>query len=110
MQVRVTNIERTLIDIVVRPAYSGGVAEVLKAFERAREQASVNRLMALLQKLNYLYPYHQAIGFYLERAGYSGTALDFIRQMPLNYDFYLAHQMGATDYVPQWRLHIPKGF
>lgn len=34
--IRVTNIERTLIDITVRPIYSGGVSEVLKAFEAAR--------------------------------------------------------------------------
>ena len=31
---RLTDIERTLIDITVRPFYAGGVAEVLKAYER----------------------------------------------------------------------------
>ena len=109
-KVRVTNIERTLIDIVVRPVYSGGVAEVLKAFKQAKDRASVNRITAFLQKLNYLYPYHQTIGFYLERAGYSAAAVDLLRQFPMNFDFYLAQQMGQTDFVPSWRLHIPKGF
>lgn len=109
-RVRVTNIERTLIDIAVRPVYAGGIAEVLKAFQQAREQASVNRLAAMLQKLNYLYPYHQAIGFYLQRAGYSAANLDLMRQFPMEFDFYLTHQMGETEYVPDWQLHIPKGF
>ncbi len=109
-RVRVTNIERTLIDITVRPVYAGGVAEVLKAFLQARERASVNRVAAMLQKLNYLYPYHQAIGFYLQRAGYSAAAVDLMRQFPMEFDFYLTHQMGKTDYVPDWRLHIPQGF
>lgn len=109
-RVRVTNIERTLIDITVRPVYAGGVAEVLKAFQQARERASVNRLAAMLQKLNYLYPYHQSIGFYLQRAGYSAAAVNLMRQFPMEFDFYLTHQMGRTDYVPDWRLHIPQGF
>ena len=34
-KVRVTNLERTLIDAAVRPAYCGGVFEVAKAFELA---------------------------------------------------------------------------
>ena len=63
---RFTNLERTLIDAAVRPVYAGGVFEVRKAYQLAKEKVSVNRLAALLQKLNYIYPYHQAIGFYLE--------------------------------------------
>ena len=61
---RFTNLERTLIDATVRPVYAGGVFEVRKAYELAKEKVSVNRLAALLQKLDYTYPYHQAIGFY----------------------------------------------
>ena len=108
--VRLTNVERTLIDITVRPAYSGGVFEVLKAFKLAREQVSVNRLAAMLQKLRYVYPYHQAIGFYLERAGYKSSSVDLLRRFPMEFDFYLAHQMGQTEYIKEWRLYIPKGF
>jgi predicted transcriptional regulator of viral defense system len=110
VNVRVTNIERTLIDITVRPLYAGGVSEVLKAYRMARDRFSVNRLAAMLQKLAYVYPYHQSVGFYLERAGYPETALNLIRRFPIEFDFYLAHQMGSTDYVKQWRLYIPKGF
>jgi len=109
-KVRVTNIERTLIDITVRPVYAGGVAQVLKAFELAKDRVSVNRLMAMLQKLSYVYPYHQAIGFYLERAGYKSSSIELLRRAPMNFDFYLAHHMGPTTYVKQWRLYVPKGF
>jgi predicted transcriptional regulator of viral defense system len=39
-----TNIERTLIDIAVRPVYSGGCRDVLEAYKRAKGKISVDRL------------------------------------------------------------------
>ena len=41
------HVERTLIDAAVRPAYSGGVYEVAKAFEQAKDAVSVNAMGAV---------------------------------------------------------------
>lgn len=103
-----TNVERTLIDITVRPVYAGGVFEVAKAFESAKDKISINALAAMFKKLEYTYPYHQAIGFYLERAGFKSSQLDLLRKLPMEFDFYLTHKMGETNYIKEWRLHIPK--
>lgn len=109
--IRLTNIERTLIDATVRPVYAGGVFEVAKAYQLASEQVSVNRLSSYLKRLNYTYPYHQAIGFYMERAGaYSNAQIALLRQSEIEFDFYLAHDLKEVDYVQRWRLYVPKGF
>lgn len=110
IRVRLTNLERTLIDITVRPIYAGGISEVQKAFLLAKDQVSINTLAALLPKIGHTYPYHQAIGFYLERAGYKSRSLDLLRRFPMNYDFYLTNEMGEIDYIKDWRLYVPKGF
>jgi len=108
---RLTDTERTLIDVVVRPVYAGGAFEVARAFEVVRPTLSVNRLVAYLRRLNYTYPYHQAIGYYLDRTKtYSTTQLDLLRQFDIEFDFYLAHEMKETEYVKEWRLFVPKGF
>jgi hypothetical protein len=110
--VRVTNIERTLIDIAVRPNYSGGIFEVLEAYRRAKNQVSLNRLAAYLKQMNYLYPYHQVIGFYLERAGYDESQTRTYFNFPIEYDFYLVHHIKETEreYSEKWRLFYPRGF
>ena len=64
-----TNVERTLIDITFRPVYAGGVLEVLKAFTQAKRQVTTKNLLKLLEEMDYAYPYHQAVGFYLESSG-----------------------------------------
>ena len=108
--ISVTNLERTLLDITVRPVYSGGVFEVLKAYRMARGRISVNKMAAMLKRINFVYPYHQAVGFYLEKAGYNETQVDIFRKIERNYDFYLVHKMGDMDYSNNWRLFFPKGF
>jgi len=107
---RLTNLERTLIDITVRPIYAGGVFEVAKAFELARDRLSVNRLISMLRKLDFVFPYHQVIGFYLERAGYKSSQLDLVRRLPMKYDFFLAPEIKKKRYDSNWRLLVPEGF
>lgn len=109
-KLRVTGLERTLIDIAVRPAYAGGVAEVAAAYENAKSAVSVNTLSALLSQLDYIYPYHQVVGYYLERAGYKESLLSLFESKPMNFDFYLTYGMTETSYSRRWRLHVPKGF
>jgi hypothetical protein len=108
---KVTNIERTLIDISVRPAYSGGIFEVLNAYRLAEGRVSINKLNAYLKKINYIYPYHQVVGFYLEKAGvYKESLIELIGNFEIKNDFYLTHQMKDTEYSSKWRLFFPKGF
>jgi hypothetical protein len=108
--IRVTDIERTLIDITVRPVYSGGVAQVLEAFRFARARVSVNKLLGMLKKIDYVYPYHQAIGFYMDRAGgFRDSQIALLAEMDKKHDFYLTYQMKEMDYSEKWRIFYPKG-
>jgi predicted transcriptional regulator of viral defense system len=109
-KIRLTNVERTLIDITVRPGYAGGVFEVLKAFRNAKGKVSINKLTAMLKTLGYVYPYHQAIGFYLDRAGvYDESSIRLLRKIEMSHDFYLAHAMNDPEYSKDWRLFFPQG-
>jgi predicted transcriptional regulator of viral defense system len=110
-QLRITDLERTLIDIAVRPEYSGGVHEVVKAYKLAKDRIAINVLKAYLRKMDFTYPYHQVIGFYLEYTGYSENRLKLMDDFDeKQFDFYLAHNLGEISYSPRWRLYYPKSF
>jgi len=106
---RATNLERTLVDIVVRPSYSGGVIEIVEAYRRARKVLSTKKIVQILKRLDYAYPYHQSIGFVMERAGFEKQQLDLLRNEGINFDFYLDYQIRNKAYDDTWRLYFPKG-
>lgn len=106
--VQTTGVERTLVDAVVRPIYCGGMGVVQAAFRKAKGKLSVDLLAKVLQELDYLYPYHQSIGFLLDRAGvFRGSEIEVFLKMPREFDFYLEHQMDAPKYSERWRLYYP---
>ena len=107
-KLRVTSPARTLVDAVVRPGYSGGVKTVARAFELLRDRVKVKDLLAVLARLDHAYPYHQSVGFYMERAGFDRSALALLRELGTAYDFHLAHAMkGTTRFDRKWRVRYP---
>jgi hypothetical protein len=108
-QLSVTDLERTLIDIAVRPVYGGGVYEILAAYRAAADKIEIRRIVAYLEALEYKYPYHQAIGFYLERAGAPAANTAPLRELGLDFDFYLVHGLKAPVLDSSWGIYVPDG-
>jgi len=104
-----TDLERTLIDIVVRPVYAGGVFEILEAYRLARGKVNVKKMAAYLKKLDYIYPYEQAVGFYMEKAGYGKDELHLFDKKK-DFSFYLTYSIRNQSYTDRWKLYYPKGF
>jgi len=107
-EVEATSLERTLVDITVRPGYAGGVASVVKSFRIARGKASVERLLHILATLEYAYPYHQSIGFYMKQSNYSETELNLVRRLGTRYDFYLDYGMKDIAFDNEFKVFYPK--
>jgi predicted transcriptional regulator of viral defense system len=103
----VTDKERTLIDVVVRPAYACGIKQVADTYAKEVDKIDVDHLLDLLRRLDYAYPYHQAIGFLLERSGRPSSDYKKLKALGQEFDFYLDYGMERTAFNKMWRLHYP---
>jgi hypothetical protein len=110
--IRVTNLSRTLIDLAVRPAYGGGTGNVLKLYEQAAGIGiRISEIIHLLNNLDFIYPYRQVIGFYLERSrGCTRCELDRLRELPISFNFYLDNQIIHPAYDKNWQVYYPREF
>jgi hypothetical protein len=66
--------------------------------------------LATLRTLDYVYPYHQSIGFLMERAGFGATKLKRLRELGSEFDFYLGYGLKDPVLDSSWRVFHPDGF
>jgi hypothetical protein len=105
---QVSNKARTLVEVTVRPLYAGGVANVIKIFKKAKGSVLASELLTTLKEFDYIYPYHQSLGFYMERAGYSNDDLSVIKSIGANVDFYLDYELEEDkEFNEDWRVFHP---
>lgn len=107
-KVDVTDLERTLIDIVVRPAYAGGMDKVARAYKEAIGRIDVDHLINLLRKINHAYPYQQSIGFLMQRAGFPENHLEKLERLKSNFDFFLEYGLKDSVYDERWQVFYKK--
>lgn len=105
----ITDLERTLVDLAVRPQYGGGPEGVLEAFRRANARVDVPKLEETLHRLGHVYPYHQALGFYLEAAGRTSNDVKSLLALKTELTLPLANQIGDPVVDRRWGITFPRG-
>jgi hypothetical protein len=106
--IKTTNIERTLIDAVVRPHYVGEFSTIEAMFENAKQKIDIDRMLDTLKKLDYVYPYHQTIGFLLQRTKYDWKDCNKFRAIGVKFAFYFSHGLKHPHYDPDWKVFYPE--
>ncbi len=107
---RVATLERALIDAVVSPQYNGGITSLCDYFRMAKKKLKTKRLLEIYRKLEFVYPYAQAIGFFMAHSGMPEQAESIRRVYPPRQRFYVDH--GAKTfwvYDEHWMICYPKG-
>jgi len=105
-----TDLERTLIDIIVRPHYSGGIFSILDAYKEAKNKLDVKKMLEYYNQLNFTYPYNQSIGFILEKADYKDDEINLFYSEKWSWKFYLTYNMNNMNFSEKWHLYYPSGF
>lgn len=104
-----TDIDRTLIDLAVRPSYAGGYVEVYLCYKNAIEKNLVDpqRLLHYLKKMNFSFPYVQAIGFYLYIASGKKEIYSIFETEP-PFNFYCDYQIDSPTLSKKWKVYYPQ--
>ena len=104
-----TSLERTLIDSIISPHYSGGIKTVINAFFKAR--MNIDKLYEIYKAYSPFYPYWQSIGFLLHRLKASSVSKKWLQHFSSpKMKFYLNKNFNKTwSYDSKWKVYYPKG-
>lgn len=108
--VRVTDIERTIIDCCDRIDRAGGAEELMHCIEGVI-LLDENKLMRYLELYDKSFLYQKA-GYVLEqnseRIGLSNELIEECRRRGAKYTQSMTEIDGDTEYVSSWKLYVPK--
>ena len=104
-----TSIERTLIDSIISPHYSGGIKTVVNAFSKAK--INIHELYKIYKAYSPFYPYWQSIGFLfykLKSVPISKKWLKYFSSKKI--EFYLDKKFNENwAYDSKWKIYYQKG-
>jgi len=106
-QVRVSDIERTIIDCLYRPKYSGGILETVKGLWIQKEKIDFDKLLNYVFKLNKIVVIKR-LGYILETLDLKDTNyLDKLRKK-INNKYYVLDPLLSTEktYRNLWKLIV----
>lgn len=104
-----TNLEKTLFDVTVRPSYLDNPLDLIKIYKNAKGKIDIDILKKLLADSNFLYPYHQSIGFLLELTGHKEAHYKYFNELPIYNDFFIFYNsdIEKMEYNKKWNIYYP---
>jgi predicted transcriptional regulator of viral defense system len=108
VKVRITSLERTLIDGLKNPKYCGGLNEVFKAWVRALDDINIDKLVDFTEKYDRSILY-QRVGFVCKMLGRDHSRFDYWKEnkAPRGGSRVLnPYKEFKTNYDPEWNISI----
>ena len=110
IKISFTSVERTLIDSIISPHYSGGIKTVINAFFKAR--INIDKLYEIYKAYSHFYPYWQSVGFLLDRLKSPSVSKKWLQRFSSpKMTFYLDKNFNDENwaYNSKWKIYYPKG-
>ena len=104
-----TDLERTFMDSVVSPQYSGGIRTVISFFRDTN--LNLRDLKNIYQKLNPIYPYWQSIGYLLDvmkQEEKSEEWYEYFKNFALKKFFVSKGYRSNWDFNKKWKIYHPE--
>lgn len=104
-----TSLERTLIDSLISPHYSGGIKTVSHAFYKSK--INIPQLYKIYQTYSPFYPYWQSIGFLFYKLKNFQAEKKWSQYFSIpKIEFYFDKNFNENwSYDSKWKIHYPKG-
>ncbi len=105
---RVTSRERTLIDSVINPQYSGGMLNVVQVFQAAKDEINMNELIKIYRSISPIYPFWQTIGFVLDLVSSKNLTEKWMKNFKIKNTFFFDKE-AKSDWKlnDRWKIFYP---
>lgn len=102
---KVSSINRAFVEIISSVGYMKSATDIIKTFIPLKDKLDLDRVFKVIKKFDFVYPYYQLAGYYLERIGFSKTELKKFHKELSEFDFYTQKAQEHYEYDAYWKIY-----
>lgn len=108
--VKVSSINRSFVEMIINIHYFKTYTTIINIFKPLKEKLDIKEIYEFIKLLNYIYPYFQCAGFYLEQIGFCKDELIEFKNCVSNLNFYTQKRKAeivGEDYLfnEYWKMY-----
>lgn len=108
--VKVSSINRAFVEMIINLHYFKTYTTIIDIFKPLKDKLNIKKIYSYIHMQNYIYPYFQCAGFYLEQIGFNKDQLKDFKKNILDLNFYTQKsklEIVGEDYLfnEYWKMY-----
>jgi hypothetical protein len=104
--IRYSSVERALVEMIVNVQYFKNAEHIIKTFKPIKKKLDIDDVYRVLERFDFIYPYFQSVGFYLEKIGFTKGQLHKFKERVKDLKFYTEKQKDRYEYDEYWQIYF----
>lgn len=102
---KVSSLNRAFVEMITNVQYLQSSEIIIEVFMKIKEKLNLNTIYTIIEKFDFIYPYFQLAGFYLEQIGYSKDELSRFYNKKSGLNFYTQKNKNPYEFDEYWKIY-----
>lgn len=102
----ISSVNRTFVGIISNIQYFQSPEVVIDLFKNIKDNLDIEKIYNVIEKFDFVYPYYQLAGYYLEEIGYAKDELDKFYSKKTELKFYTQKAKSYYHFNEYWNIYF----
>ncbi|QKJ22432.1 hypothetical protein [Poseidonibacter lekithochrous] len=102
---KVSSVNRAFVEVISNIQYFKSPEDVIEQFRKIKDQLDIDKIFDVIKKFDFVYPYYQLAGFYLEKIGVNKDKLNIFYEMKSTLKFYTVKNKEIYSFDDHWNIY-----
>ena len=103
---RVSSVNRAFVEMITNIHYFQSSQNLIQVFKHTKNSIDIDKIYIIIEKFDFIYPYFQLAGFYLEKIGFFKEELTKFYQKKSDLNFYTEKNKNNYEFDKYWRVYF----
>lgn len=101
-----SSINRAFVEIMSNVHYFQSTDHIIELFKEIKDELDLDKIYHVIEKFNFIYPYYQLAGFYLESIGFEKKELHKFYENKTDLKFYTEKNIETYALDSYWNIYF----